>query len=70
MGFSREADWRGLPFPPPGDLPDPGVEPMSLMSPALAGGFLPLVPAGKPRDLCSSVKLEVEHCDVCVRFYL
>ena len=28
-----------MPFPPPGDLPDPGTEPMSLMSPALAGGF-------------------------------
>ena len=70
MGFSRQEHWSGLPCPPPGDLPDPGVEPMSLMSPALAGGFLPLVPAGKPRDLCSSVKLEVEHCDVCVRFYL
>ena len=30
---------RGLPHPPPGDLPDPGIEPTSLMSPALAGGF-------------------------------
>ena len=35
----------GLPCPSPGDLPDPGIEPMSLMSPALAGGFfLPLAP--------------------------
>ena len=31
--------WRGLPCPPPGDPPDPGIEPASLMSPALAGGF-------------------------------
>ena len=31
--------WSGLPFPPPGDLPDAGIEPASLMSPALAGGF-------------------------------
>ena len=31
--------WSGLPFPPPGDLPNPGIEPTSLMSPALAGGF-------------------------------
>ena len=38
-GFSREEYWNGLPFPPPGDLPDPGIEPVSLMSPALAGGF-------------------------------
>jgi len=32
--------WSGLPFPPPGDLPYPGIEPASLMSPALAGRFL------------------------------
>ena len=39
MGFSRQAYWRGLPCPPPGHLPDPGMEPTSLTSPALAGGF-------------------------------
>ena len=39
MGLSRQEDWSGLPFPPPGDLPDPGTEPTSLMSPALAGEF-------------------------------
>ena len=39
MGLSRQEYWHGLPFPPPEDLPDPGLEPMSLMSPALAGGF-------------------------------
>ena len=39
MGFSRQEDWSGLPFPPAGDLPDPGIEPASLTSPALAGGF-------------------------------
>ena len=39
MGFSRQEYWNGLPCPPPGDLPDPGTEPTSLMSPALAGGF-------------------------------
>ena len=41
MGFSRQEDRRGLPCPPPGDLPDLGIELMSLTSPALAGGFLP-----------------------------
>ena len=35
MGFSRQGYWSGLPFPPSGDLPDPGIEPMSLMSSAL-----------------------------------
>ena len=39
MEFSRQEYWSGLPRPPPGDLPDPGIEPASLMSPALAGGF-------------------------------
>ena len=38
MGFSRQEHWSGLPCPPPGDLPDPGIKPESLMSPALAGG--------------------------------
>ena len=38
-GFSRQEYWSGMPCPPPGDLPNPGIEPTSLMSPALAGGF-------------------------------
>ena len=40
MGFSRQENWSGLPFPPPRHLPNPGVEPASHLSPALAGGFL------------------------------
>ena len=39
MGFSRREYWSGLPFPPPGDRPDPGIETVSLTSPTLAGGF-------------------------------
>ena len=39
MEFSRQENWSGLPFPSPGDLPDPGIEPATLGSPALAGGF-------------------------------
>ena len=39
MGFSRQNYWSGLPFPPLGDLPDPGIELVSLESPALVGGF-------------------------------
>ena len=38
VGFSRQEYWNGMLFPPPGDLPDPGIEPMSLTSSALAGG--------------------------------
>ena len=39
MGFSRQGYWSGLPCPFPGDLPDPRIEPMSLMSPESGGGF-------------------------------
>ena len=41
-GFSRQEYWSGLPFPPPGDLPNSGIEPTSSVSPALAGGFFTL----------------------------
>ena len=39
MGFSRQEYWSGLPCPPPGDLPNPGIKLESLASPALARGF-------------------------------
>ena len=48
MGFSRQEYWSGLLCPPPGDLPILGIKPTSLTSPALAGGFFPLPPPGKP----------------------
>ena len=38
-GFSRQEYWSGLPCPPPGDFPNPGIKPPFLMSPALAGRF-------------------------------
>ena len=47
MGFSRQEYWSGVPFPPPGDLPDPEIEPTSLKSPALAGGFFTIEPLEK-----------------------
>ena len=52
MGFPRQESWSGLPFPPPGDLPYPGFEPMSLVSPTLAGGFFTTSPPnlGKPQN--------------------
>ena len=43
-GFSRQEYWRGLPFPSPGDLPDPGIEPGS---PALSADALPSKPPGE-----------------------
>ena len=45
MGFPRQEHWNGLPFPPPGDLPSPGIEPVS---PALAGRLFTTEPPGKP----------------------
>ena len=49
MGFSRQEYWSGFPFPPPGDLPDPGIELASLMSPVLAGGFFTTSATWKPK---------------------
>jgi len=51
MGFSRQEHWSGLLFPPPGDLPDPGIKPASPVSSALAGGFFTTEPPGKPWDV-------------------
>ena len=48
MGFSQQKHWSGLPSPPPGDLPDPGIEPVSPTSPAFAGRFFTSEPPGKP----------------------
>ena len=46
MGFSKHEYWSGLPFPSPGDLPNPGIKPRS---PALQTGALPSEPPGKPK---------------------
>ena len=54
MGFSRRECRSGFPFPPAGDLPDPGIESMSPVSPALAGGFFTTEPLGKPPKLSLS----------------
>ena len=56
MEFSRQEYWSELPFPPPGDLPDPRIKLVSLTSPALAGGFLPLEPSGKFRRKISHIE--------------
>ena len=48
VGFSRQEYWSGFPFPSPGDLPDPGIEPAFPVSPALASRFFTTEPPGKP----------------------
>ena len=47
MAFPRKEYWSGLSFPTPGDLPDPGIKPAFLMSPALAGSFFTVAPPRK-----------------------
>ena len=49
MKFFKQEYWSGLPSPPPGDLPDPGIELSSLVSPALQTDSLPLSHRGSPR---------------------
>ena len=62
MVFSRQEYWSRLPFPPPGDLPDPGINPAS---PALAGGFFTTVPpnpkdtSGPPKELILGLVLRI-----------
>ena len=48
MEFSGQEYWSGLPCPPPGDLPNPGIEPVSLTSPELAGGLFTTSATRKP----------------------
>ena len=53
MGFSRQEYWSGLPFPSPGDLPNPGIKPGS---PALQTDALPSEPIGKPCKMVEGAK--------------
>ena len=48
VGFSRHEHWSGFPFPPLGELPDPGIEPRSPTSPVLQVDSLPLCHLGRP----------------------
>ena len=56
MGFSRQECWSGLPFPSPGDLPDPGIEPGS---PTLQADALLSEPPGKPRSIILQLKKRI-----------
>ena len=55
MGFFRQEYWSELPCPPPGDLPAPGIEPGSLVSPALAGRFFTTAPPGQAPVILDNV---------------
>ena len=61
MGFPRQKYWSGLPFPPPGDLPDSGIEHVSPVSPALAGGFFTIEPPESPRGTMNGDSTPGKH---------
>ena len=63
MGFSRQEYWSGLPYPSPGDLPDPGIKPVSPAALGLAGRFFTAEPPRKPVCVCVCV------C-VCINIYI
>ena len=63
MEFSRQECWSGLSFPPPGDLPNPGTEPMSITYFALTGVFFTTGLPGKPiYDAIGSCKVTKSGC--------
>ena len=62
VGFYRQEYWNGLPCPLPGDLPDPEIEPASLMSPALAGGFFTTSTTWKPTWYIPPLKISRFIC--------
>ena len=60
MEFSRPEYWSGLPFPPPGNLPDPGIEPRS---PALQADSFSFEPPGKPLELLTTLRKKKRNLD-------
>ena len=60
MGFSRQENWSGLPFPPPGDLPSPGIEPVFSFISHADGDSLPLATPGKTVQSFKKLKVEME----------
>jgi len=62
MGFPRQEYWSRLPFLPPGDLPDPGIKPVSPVSSSLAGEFFTTEPPGKLRMLAVAAVKLLQSC--------
>ena len=59
MEFPRQEYWGELPFSAPGDLPDPGIKPMSPKSPALLADSLLLTPPGKSKDILIDITFDI-----------
>ena len=66
-GISQQEYWSGLPFPPPGDLPDPGIAPKSPASPALQADSLPTEPGGSPSLEAQMVKNRPAMCETQIQ---
>ena len=69
MGFSRQEYWSGLPFPPPGDIPNPGIELSFPGSLALADGLFTTESPGKPILLVSSLHVALGTKDFLLCFF-
>ena len=67
MGFFRQEYWSGLPFPSPGDLPDPGIEPRS---PVLQADALTSEPPGKPANLGPNLVADTYGCITLNKFLI
>ena len=64
VGFSRQEYWSRLPFPSPGDLPDPGIEPPSPVSPALQVNFIPAIKEARGCQVNMTLLLTLRMCSV------
>ena len=67
MGFPRQGHWSELPFPHLGDLPDPGIEPVSPVSPALAGKFFTTESSRKHMHYYSWVQIEQQKKKILLK---
>ena len=67
MEFSRQEYWSGLPFLSPGELPDPGIESVSLEFPALAGRFFTTAPPGSYHQMLSSALWQLQSIPVSLQ---
>ena len=67
MDCSPPGYWSGLPFPTPGDFPDPGIQPATPVSPALGGGFFALSHLGSPVNLLLYLIYQLNHIGMYVR---
>ena len=70
MGFSRQEYWSALPCPPPGDLPDPGMKPTSLASPALADSFFSISTTWETIYIHTHITYTHTHTDTYISTYI